>query len=102
MFLENELSSTLSLDGEWEFTLGDGPTRTIPVPSAWEAHVDDKIAEGPAIYRRRVTVPESWLGSVIVLEADAVSFHATVRVNGQRSEERRVGKECRSRWSPYH
>src|SRR5690349_24715751 len=23
-------------------------------------------------------------------------------VVGQRSEERRVGKECRSRWSPYH
>src|ERR1041385_5929648 len=22
--------------------------------------------------------------------------------NSQRSEERRVGKECRSRWSPYH
>src|SRR3712207_1842386 len=22
--------------------------------------------------------------------------------NGSRSEERRVGKECRSRWSPYH
>ena len=22
--------------------------------------------------------------------------------NGARSEERRVGKECRSRWSPYH
>ena len=22
--------------------------------------------------------------------------------NRQRSEERRVGKECRSRWSPYH
>ena len=22
--------------------------------------------------------------------------------NGTRSEERRVGKECRSRWSPYH
>ena len=21
---------------------------------------------------------------------------------GVRSEERRVGKECRSRWSPYH
>ena len=21
---------------------------------------------------------------------------------GKRSEERRVGKECRSRWSPYH
>ena len=23
-------------------------------------------------------------------------------LNEQRSEERRVGKECRSRWSPYH
>ena len=23
-------------------------------------------------------------------------------VEGMRSEERRVGKECRSRWSPYH
>ena len=23
-------------------------------------------------------------------------------VIGNRSEERRVGKECRSRWSPYH
>ena len=22
--------------------------------------------------------------------------------SGKRSEERRVGKECRSRWSPYH
>ena len=22
--------------------------------------------------------------------------------HGNRSEERRVGKECRSRWSPYH
>ncbi len=83
MFLENELSSTLSLDGEWEFKLGGGPTRTIPVPSAWEAHIADKITEGPAIYRRQFTVPESWLGSVIVLEADAVSFHAAVRVNGQ-------------------
>src|ERR1035438_180717 len=26
----------------------------------------------------------------------------TVVLGGERSEERRVGKECRSRWSPYH
>src|SRR2546430_17474912 len=25
-----------------------------------------------------------------------------VKIPGTRSEERRVGKECRSRWSPYH
>ena len=28
------------------------------------------------------------------------TFHATFTMI--RSEERRVGKECRSRWSPYH
>src|SRR2546422_11189572 len=27
---------------------------------------------------------------------------ALVARHGKRSEERRVGKECRSRWSPYH
>ena len=25
-----------------------------------------------------------------------------LRIEDTRSEERRVGKECRSRWSPYH
>src|SRR5260370_41545652 len=29
-------------------------------------------------------------------------YDVTVTVAGNRSEERRVGKECRSRWSPYH
>ncbi len=34
----------------------------------------------------------------------AGSFHVESwrTVQGARSEERRVGKECRSRWSPYH
>src|SRR5256886_14211825 len=30
------------------------------------------------------------------------SINGLLYVRGQRSEERRVGKECRSRWSPYH
>ena len=29
-------------------------------------------------------------------------FHNMVLETDGRSEERRVGKECRSRWSPYH
>ena len=28
--------------------------------------------------------------------------HLTDVIRAMRSEERRVGKECRSRWSPYH
>ena len=35
------------------------------------------------------------------LVVDAVVDDMVVRY-AQRSEERRVGKECRSRWSPYH
>src|SRR2546425_3013731 len=31
-----------------------------------------------------------------------VDFRNTVLIMTSRSEERRVGKECRSRWSPYH
>ena len=31
-----------------------------------------------------------------------VKYKELLRVVGFRSEERRVGKECRSRWSPYH
>ena len=37
-----------------------------------------------------------------------VAINGSPRKNGntaqvlERSEERRVGKECRSRWSPYH
>src|SRR2546430_10370227 len=33
---------------------------------------------------------------------DGLPQHGTARLNEERSEERRVGKECRSRWSPYH
>ena len=30
-------------------------------------------------------------------------YRATnIQIDESRSEERRVGKECRSRWSPYH
>ena len=32
----------------------------------------------------------------------AAAFLAAYIIVGYRSEERRVGKECRSRWSPYH
>ena len=32
---------------------------------------------------------------------DTVKVHQRIK-EGNRSEERRVGKECRSRWSPYH
>ena len=33
---------------------------------------------------------------------NSVSFETGRKLRQNRSEERRVGKECRSRWSPYH
>jgi Glycosyl hydrolases family 2, sugar binding domain len=96
MFLENELSLTLPFDGEWDFKLGDSAWQSLPVPSAWEAHVADKVTDGPALYRRTFIVPESWLSSaVIVLEADAISFDATLRVNGQ------TAGHHQGMWSPF-
>jgi len=35
--------------------------------------------------------------------SDTIDYvHINHIVKEERSEERRVGKECRSRWSPYH
>ncbi len=41
------------------------------------------------------TVIFDWAGTT-------VDFGCMAPVHAFRSEERRVGKECRSRWSPYH
>ena len=40
------------------------------------------------------------LGQVVIDPKVVVSYASDVA--NSRSEERRVGKECRSRWSPYH
>src|SRR5256885_15412798 len=48
------------------------------------------------------------LGAPVALNARVLDLPGTYSLSPQsldeqiRSEERRVGKECRSRWSPYH
>src|SRR2546422_7038077 len=49
----------------------------------WGSHASSPPKEGSL----RQTLREQSLGGLVNLD---------------RSEERRVGKECRSRWSPYH
>src|SRR5256886_9207440 len=50
-----------------------------------------------------ITGPEGLGHSHLVAKAGMVNV-APEQIRGisHRSEERRVGKECRSRWSPYH
>src|SRR2546429_9287526 len=43
---------------------------------------------------RHFFVAHAFVG--VIVQVDMRDFHVA------RSEERRVGKECRSRWSPYH
>ena len=45
----------------------------------------------------------TWLGDFAMFVVVFLMFGALILVvQDDRSEERRVGKECRSRWSPYH
>ena len=41
-------------------------------------------------------------GAVIARNGEVVAEASNCVTIDCRSEERRVGKECRSRWSPYH
>src|SRR2546422_9305375 len=72
----------------------------------------DGFGDGPQLQvdvdaRDRVDVPINTVTRVNVnLQLGPVTESVTVETNATvlqtRSEERRVGKECRSRWSPYH
>src|SRR2546430_17592193 len=48
-----------------------------------------------------IHIEEVLIGADGACEIDAVQVDADGGIQ-VRSEERRVGKECRSRWSPYH
>ena len=54
---------------------------------------------GSTIYRVRVYGSET---ATETMEDKILRLIQNEAANPCRSEERRVGKECRSRWSPYH
>src|SRR3989442_4998468 len=49
-----------------------------------------------------VRVPTIWIAHDVGRSINSASVIGQVEGSIYRSEERRVGKECRSRWSPYH
>src|ERR1039457_7241277 len=66
------------------------------------AHLDGAGAGG-----KFATISGQYLDKLIVFQVGGFHFEPSgagriVIVLHHRSEERRVGKECRSRWSPYH
>src|SRR5687768_18188857 len=73
------------------------PISITAVPSAPAA--PDTMPPTSGIAMRTPSVV-SWYPAPIA--APTTGAPPSVIVNAIRSEERRVGKECRSRWSPYH
>src|SRR2546426_9438256 len=76
------------------------------VPIYLKSVADVTLAQGPSEIRR-VGQKRAAIISGDISGRDMGAVAADVRgVIGKqslpRSEERRVGKECRSRWSPYH
>src|SRR3712207_7515984 len=51
--------------------------------------------------RAELSIQDLWL-RYVSLGGTGDAFDLDGYLQGLRSEERRVGKECRSRWSPYH
>src|SRR5256885_5100423 len=80
----------------------------------WSSDVcsSDLIAVAPrkntwSAGRKRATKFTPRFASAVTTRRRKLSPSSTARTNwtracSRRSEERRVGKECRSRWSPYH
>ena len=69
------------------------------MPARW----DTLTVDGETM-RCHVAVPagEAPFPAVIVIQHAGGVDAFVQEMCGRRSEERRVGKECRSRWSPYH
>ena len=71
-------------------------------PIAIPAGVTVEIAENNVV---TVKGPKGTLEKALPTEMEIKQEGEEIvvtRPNDLRSEERRVGKECRSRWSPYH
>ena len=51
---------------------------------------------------RKIDIEPDWVHLGVTENGIAVNSYFAEHPEMMRSEERRVGKECRSRWSPYH
>ena len=94
--------------------LPGGPTFVDTLKRAWDAGdavtvVPQRLSSTARADRLALLRPHQVIGP----EGEARTFDADAPLldegdalvatsSGSRSEERRVGKECRSRWSPYH
>src|SRR5256885_14636637 len=82
-------SSSASGNQEQTLRLDAAPAATTALPAAEPALASFLLRSAQG-------------GNLAYIALDSFADGATGQLNRWRSEERRVGKECRSRWSPYH
>ncbi|MBN2047445.1 MAG: hypothetical protein JW750_06370 [Anaerolineaceae bacterium] len=83
--LENLFADRVSLNGDWEFSLGERLfNQQIIVPGAWEAQGHSMYVDGPAWYRKTFTIPSAWHQKRIFLAFEAVSYACQIWFNGER------------------
>src|SRR5258708_17736564 len=82
-----EAKTKVKPDLEFKFKLERGAIKNIEVPEGMEIVIPQELANifkiSPSLFSKQAN-ELAWITCDL------------------RSEERRVGKECRSRWSPYH
>src|SRR2546430_14300061 len=54
------------------------------------------------IFRKADPTPPAGFAALMHQQNARMRYRLRLNFDTDRSEERRVGKECRSRWSPYH
>src|SRR5256885_12005310 len=86
-------------DGIRDYKVTGVQTCALPIST----HVTPRRGRGPATDTKKGSLRSSRLYLTVTEFFAREKFYAAMRQSGEfRSEERRVGKECRSRWSPYH
>src|SRR6266487_7043869 len=73
-----------------------------PVTATPTAGVIYSITASTTIYTEPGSIAAADIGGYLAAILRRSTGYALPVADAPRSEERRVGKECRSRWSPYH
>src|SRR2546430_10372808 len=88
-------------DGIRDLTVTGVQTCALPICLS-EDLAEGLASDGPGENERSMLIEEVKIGCTLAMLQCLDRPHRLAYILGERSEERRVGKECRSRWSPYH
>src|SRR3546814_3252864 len=108
-WISDVCSSDLKLIGSFSLKAPDIPIVST-VTGSW---LTDEEASNPAYWAKQARVTVNYSSAIQFIENEKKPIYLEIGIGSvcstfvrQRSEERRVGKECvskcRSRWSPYH